>query len=85
MTVPPEEPVIINGGEIACVRLLPEPRARISNLPAGTVIHLTATNPAAGRPGATCLATPTSAPFPLPRQHALGTFSAPVTADPASP
>ncbi|HEU5392436.1 MAG TPA: sulfurtransferase TusA family protein [Streptosporangiaceae bacterium] len=44
---PPRDPVIIDGGDRACVRLLLELRARISGLPAGTVIHLIASDPAA--------------------------------------
>ncbi|MGH3274579.1 MAG: hypothetical protein ACRDNZ_09725, partial [Streptosporangiaceae bacterium] len=39
-------PVVIDGGDRVCVRLLLELRARISGLPAGTVIHLIATGPA---------------------------------------
>ena len=89
MTPPPEEPVIINGGDLACVRLLLELRARISNLPAGTVIHLTATDPAAPvdlptwchLTGHACIGT---IPAPTPT-YALRTISAPVTTDPASP
>jgi tRNA 2-thiouridine synthesizing protein A len=89
MTPPSEEPVIINGGDLACVRLLLELRARISDLPAGTVIHLTATDPAAPvdlpawchLTGHVYLGT-----IPAPRStYALRTFSAPVTTDPASP
>lgn len=50
---PPGDPVVIDGGDRACVRLLLELRARISGLPAGTVIHLVASDlaePAARRP-----------------------------------
>ena len=43
----PRDPVVIDGGDRACVRLLLELRARISGLPAGTVIHLIASDPAA--------------------------------------
>jgi tRNA 2-thiouridine synthesizing protein A len=46
MTAPPREPVVINGGDRACIQLLLELRARISGLPAGTLIHLTASDPA---------------------------------------
>jgi tRNA 2-thiouridine synthesizing protein A len=42
-----QEPVIIDGGDRSCVRLLLELRTRISGLPAGTVIHLIASDPAA--------------------------------------
>jgi tRNA 2-thiouridine synthesizing protein A len=85
----PGEPVVIDGGDRACVRLLLELRDRIAGLPAGTVIHLTASDPAApidlpawchltGHTylGAIPAATPT---------YALRTISAPVTTDPASP
>jgi tRNA 2-thiouridine synthesizing protein A len=44
---PPPTPVVIDGGDRACVALLLELRARISGLPAGTVIHLIASDPAA--------------------------------------
>jgi tRNA 2-thiouridine synthesizing protein A len=44
---PPPEPVVIDGGDRACVTLILELRARISHLPAGTVIHLIASDPAA--------------------------------------
>jgi cytochrome P450 len=47
MTPVPREPVIIDGGGRACVRLLLELRSRISGLPGGTVIHLFASDPAA--------------------------------------
>jgi tRNA 2-thiouridine synthesizing protein A len=81
--------VVIDGGNLACVRLLLVPRDRISHLPAGTLVHLTASDPAApvGLPawchltghaylGAVPAATPT---------YALRTISAPVTTDPAFP
>jgi len=81
--------VVIDGGDRACVRLLLELRARISGLPAGTVIHLTATTQPCRptRPhgchltghaylGAIPAATPACA---------LRTISGPVTTDPASP
>jgi len=44
---PPPEPVVIDGGDRACVALLLELRRRICDLPAGTVIHLIASDPAA--------------------------------------
>ena len=47
MTPALREPVIIDGGDRACVRLLLELRARMSGLPGGTVIHLIASDPAA--------------------------------------
>jgi tRNA 2-thiouridine synthesizing protein A len=90
MTPPPGEPVVvIDGGGLACVRLLLELGDGISRLPAGTLIHLTASDPAApaGLPawyhltghaylGAVPAATPT---------YALRTISAPVTTGPAFP
>ena len=82
-------PVVIDGGDRACAALILELRARISALPAGTAIHLIASDPAApidlpawchltghaylGRIGA---AAPT---------YALRTTAAPVATDPASP
>jgi len=44
---PPQQPVVIDGGDRARVRLLLELRARISGLPGGMIIHLTASDPAA--------------------------------------
>jgi tRNA 2-thiouridine synthesizing protein A len=41
------DPVVIDGGDRACVRLLLELRARIADLPAGAEIHLIASDPAA--------------------------------------
>ncbi|MFD0686269.1 sulfurtransferase TusA family protein [Actinomadura fibrosa] len=41
------DPVVIDGGDRSCVRLLLELRGRIADLPAGTVVHLIATDPAA--------------------------------------
>jgi len=41
------EPVVIDGGDRACVALLLQLRGRIFDLPAGTVIHLIASDPAA--------------------------------------
>jgi len=40
-------PVVIDGGDRACVALLIELSSRAACLPQGTVIHLTATDPAA--------------------------------------
>jgi tRNA 2-thiouridine synthesizing protein A len=40
-------PVVIDGGDRACVQLLLELRDRLTALPAGTVVHLLATDPAA--------------------------------------
>jgi len=44
---PTPEPVLIDGGDHACVALLLELRARIPDVPAGTIIHLIASDPAA--------------------------------------
>lgn len=44
MSLPPGDPVVIDGGDRSCVRLLLELRARIAGLPAGTVIHLVASD-----------------------------------------
>ena len=44
---PSFDPVVIDGGDHACVRLLLELRAHIVGLPVGTVIHLIASDPAA--------------------------------------
>ncbi|WP_338071628.1 sulfurtransferase TusA family protein [Actinomadura bangladeshensis] len=41
------EPVVIDGGDRSCVRLLLELRAHLAELPPGTVVHLMATDPAA--------------------------------------
>ena len=70
MTPPPGEPVVIDGGDLACVRLLLELRDRVSRLPAWR--HLA---------GHACLgAVPAATPT-----YALRTISAPVTTDPAFP
>jgi tRNA 2-thiouridine synthesizing protein A len=89
MTSPPAQPVVIDGADRACVALLLELRTRICELPAGTVIHLIASDPAApidlpawcyltGHDylGSVRAATPT---------YALRTSSAPAATDPASP
>ena len=44
--ISPPGPVVLDGGDRACVALLLELRARISDLPAGTVIHWIASDPA---------------------------------------
>ncbi|WP_067480180.1 sulfurtransferase TusA family protein [Actinomadura hibisca] len=45
--VPGGEPVVIDGGDRSCVRLLLELRGRLADLPGGTVVHLIASDPAA--------------------------------------
>ncbi|WP_067826814.1 sulfurtransferase TusA family protein [Actinomadura kijaniata] len=47
MSAPSAEPVVIDGGDRSCVRLLLELRGRLEALPAGTLVHLIATDPAA--------------------------------------
>ncbi|MDL4817591.1 sulfurtransferase TusA family protein [Actinomadura opuntiae] len=41
------EPVVIDGGDRSCVRLLLELRGRLADLEPGTVVHLIASDPAA--------------------------------------
>ncbi|GGQ27494.1 tRNA 2-thiouridine synthesizing protein A [Actinomadura coerulea] len=41
------DPVVIDGGDRSCVRLLLELRGRIADLAPGTVVHLVAADPAA--------------------------------------
>jgi tRNA 2-thiouridine synthesizing protein A len=86
---PPPEPVVIDGGDRACVALLLELRAHISHLPAGTVIHLIASDPAASIDlPAWCHLTghaylgPVRAATPI---YALRNTAAPAATDPASP
>jgi tRNA 2-thiouridine synthesizing protein A len=83
------DPVVIDGGNRSCVTLLLELRARLTDLPAGTVIHLIASDPAASvdlpawchLTGHTYLGSvPGSSPT-----YALRTISSPVATDTASP
>jgi len=89
VTSAPPGPVVIDGGDRSCVALLLELRRRICDLPAGTVIHLIASDPAASIDlpawchltghaylGSIRAATPT---------YALRTTAAPFATDPASP
>jgi tRNA 2-thiouridine synthesizing protein A len=90
VTSPPREPVVIDGGDRACVRLLLELRARISGLPGGTVIHLIASDPAAPIDlPAWCHLTGHAYLGPVPAAtrptYAMHTVSDPVATDPASP
>ncbi|XRQ14028.1 sulfurtransferase TusA family protein [Actinomadura welshii] len=41
------DPVVIDGGDRSCVRLLLELRGRIADMAPGTVVHLIARDPAA--------------------------------------
>jgi len=86
---PPPEPVVIDGGDRACVALLLELRTCISHLAAGTVIHLIASDPAASIDlPAWCHLTghaylgPVRAATPA---YALRTTAAPAATDLASP
>jgi tRNA 2-thiouridine synthesizing protein A len=47
VTSAPAEPVVIDGGDRTCIALLLEVRDRMSDLAAGTVIHVIASDPAA--------------------------------------
>jgi tRNA 2-thiouridine synthesizing protein A len=82
-------PVVIDGGDRACIALLLELRARISGLSPGTVIHLIASDPAAPIDlPAWCHLTghaylgPISAAAQV---YALRTAAAPAATDPVSP
>ena len=82
--------MIIDGGDRYCTALLLELRACIQRLPAGTVIHLIAADPAAPidlpawchLTGHTYLGAVPSAARPT---YALRTISAPAATEPASP
>jgi tRNA 2-thiouridine synthesizing protein A len=86
---PPPEPVVIDGVDRACVALLLELRRRICDLPAGTVIHLIASDPAAPidlpawchLTGHAYLGSIRAAP----PTYALRTTATTVATDPASP
>lgn len=47
MNAPGPGPVVIDGGDRSCVQLLLELRAHLAGLPAGAIVHLVATDPAA--------------------------------------
>ena len=86
---PPPGPVVIDGGDRACATLILELRARISALPAGTVIHLIASDPAAPidlpawcHPTGHDYLGPVRAATPA---YALRTTAAPAATDLASP
>jgi tRNA 2-thiouridine synthesizing protein A len=87
---PGQRPVIIDGGDRACVHLLLELRARITDLPPGTLIHLIATDPAAPIDlPAWCHLTGHTYLGPLPASprpaYALRTTASPAPTDPRSP
>jgi tRNA 2-thiouridine synthesizing protein A len=90
VTPPPRDPVIIDGGDRYCTALLLELRACIRQLPAGTVIHLIAADPAAPidlpawchLTGHTYLGAIRSTARPT---YAVRTISAPAATEPASP
>jgi tRNA 2-thiouridine synthesizing protein A len=44
---PRTDPVVIDGGDRSCVGLLLELRGQLAALPAGTLVHLLATDPTA--------------------------------------
>jgi tRNA 2-thiouridine synthesizing protein A len=83
------EPVVIDGGDRACTALLLELRGRIGDRPAGTVIHLIASDPAASidlpawchLTGPCCLGSVRAATPAC----ALRTTAAPFVTDSASP
>jgi tRNA 2-thiouridine synthesizing protein A len=86
---PSRDPVVIDGGDRACVRLLLELRSRIAGLPGGTVIHLIASDPAAPLDlPAWCHLTGHSYLGAVPAArptYAMRTVPAPAGTDPASP
>jgi tRNA 2-thiouridine synthesizing protein A len=83
VTLPHPGPVVIDGGDRACVRLLLELRERITDLPAGTLIHLIATDPAAPIDlPAWCHLTGHTYLGPIPPADGAPTYALRVTADP---
>ncbi|WP_033324157.1 sulfurtransferase TusA family protein [Actinomadura atramentaria] len=44
---PGEEPVVVDGQDRGCTRLLLELRTRLAGLPGGTLVHVIATDPTA--------------------------------------
>jgi len=86
---PAKQPVVIDGGDRTCVRLLLELRTHIGGLPGGTLIHLIATDPAAPIDlPAWCHLTGHAYLGPVPAArptYAMRTVPAPVPTDPASP
>jgi tRNA 2-thiouridine synthesizing protein A len=92
---PESGPVVIDGGDRSCVRLLLELRGRLADLPAGTLVHLLASDPAAPLDlAAWCHMTGHTylGPIPAPPDgvhgapaYALRTDAAPQATDPDSP
>ena len=85
-----QDPVIIDGGDRACVDLLLEVRSRICGLPGGTLIHLIASDPAAPVDLPAWCHLTGHAYLGLVRAaegltYVLRTVSAPAATDPASP
>jgi tRNA 2-thiouridine synthesizing protein A len=88
--LPAQQPVVIDGGDRACVRLLLELRTHIAGLPAGTLIHLIANDPAAPIDlPAWCHLTGHAYLGPLPATrtptYAMRTAAGPAPTDPDSP
>jgi len=83
------DPVIIDGGDRACVRLLLELRARICGLSVGTIIHVITSDPAAPVDlPAWCHLTGHAYLGPVPAArptYAMRAVPAPADTDPASP
>jgi tRNA 2-thiouridine synthesizing protein A len=85
------EPFVIDGGDRSCVRLLLELRGQVAELPAGTVVHLHASDPAASLDlAAWCHLTGHTYLGPVPPVggipgYALRTSTRPRPTDPASP
>ncbi|WP_344822542.1 sulfurtransferase TusA family protein [Actinocorallia longicatena] len=84
-----KDPVVIDGGDKSCVRLLLELRAHIAALPPETVVHLIALDPAAPIDlPAWCHMTGHAylgVVAPAPPTYALRSAARPVPTDPASP
>ncbi|MFI6515325.1 sulfurtransferase TusA family protein [Spirillospora sp. NPDC050679] len=83
-------PLVIDGGDRSCVRLLLELRGRLADLPAGTLVHLIASDPAAPLDlAAWCHLTGHTYLGPLPETaaptYALQVADRPRATDPASP
>jgi tRNA 2-thiouridine synthesizing protein A len=89
VTPPKRDPVVIDGGDRACVQLLLELRASIGGLPAGTVVHLIAGDPAAPIDlPAWCHLTGHAYLGPVPATrptYAIRSVHAPAATDPAHP